>query len=183
MLGIRHYRHTAIDLYQGDITRFVCDGIVNAANESLLGGGGVDGAIHRTGGPALLEECRRIGRCPTGKAVATTAGALPAKNVIHTVGPVWQGGNAGEEALLKSCIQASLDLAVQLQLPHLAIPAISTGVYGYPVDKAAKASLEAVQAFLTQNAEGRLRRITFVLFESEAYRIFQDTLFALFPEA
>ncbi len=182
MLGIRHYRHTAIDLYQGDITRFVCDGIVNAANESLLGGGGVDGAIHRAGGPSILEECRRIGRCPTGQAVATTAGELPAQKVIHTVGPVWKGGQAGEEALLRSCLTKSLALGVFHKLPHLAIPAISCGVYGYPLKNAAKVSLQAVQDFLKELPEGSLRRISFVLYDGPAYQIFRDTLFALFPE-
>ncbi|RYZ56657.1 MAG: O-acetyl-ADP-ribose deacetylase [Proteobacteria bacterium] len=182
MLGIRHYRHTAIDLYQGDITRFVSDAIVNAANESLLGGGGVDGAIHRAGGPAILEECRRIGHCPTGKAVATTAGSLPAKKVIHTVGPVWKGGDRGEEALLHSAITQSLKLAAELKLPHVSIPAISTGVYGYPLDKAAKVSIQAVKDFLDSSPEKSLRRITFVLFDSPAHLTFQDTLFALFPE-
>ncbi len=182
MLGIRHYRKTAIDLYQGDITRFVCDGMVNAANESLRGGGGVDGAIHRAGGPAILEECRRIGSCPTGQAVATAAGNLPAEKVIHTVGPVWQGGNKGEELLLRSSVQTSLKLGLDLGLPHLAFPAISTGVYGYPVDKAAKTSLEAVRDFLGEHSEGGLRRVTFVLFDGQTYRTFQDTLFALFPE-
>ncbi|MBC7658684.1 MAG: O-acetyl-ADP-ribose deacetylase [Chitinophagaceae bacterium] len=182
MLGIRHHRQTAIDLYQGDITRFVCDAIVNAANESLLGGGGVDGAIHRAGGPEILEECRRIGHCPTGKAVATTAGSLPAQHLIHTVGPIWRGGDAGEDALLKSAIHESLSLAASLKLPHVAFPGISTGVYGYPLAKAAKASLEAVKHYLDLAPEKSLRRITFVLFDGEAYRSFQATLFALFPE-
>ena len=182
MLGIRHYRSTAIDLYQGDITRFVCDGIINAANESLLGGGGVDGAIHRAGGSSILEECRRIGHCPTGKAIATTAGSLPAKKVIHAVGPVWEGGTSGEDDLLRSCLFESLALGVTLKLPHLAIPAISTGVYRYPLDKAAKTSLQAVQDFLKNHPEGCLRRVTFVLFDGPAYQTFQDTLFSLFPE-
>lgn len=182
MLGIRHYRRTAIDLYQGDITRFVCDAMVNAANESLLGGGGVDGAIHRAGGPRILEECRRIGHCPTGKAVATTAAQLPATKVIHTVGPVWKGGTHGEEALLRSCLTESLGLALKLNLPHIAIPAISTGVYGYPLDKAARVALQAVQDFLKERPEGSLRRITFVLFDGLAHQMFQDMLFSLFPE-
>jgi O-acetyl-ADP-ribose deacetylase (regulator of RNase III) len=182
MLGIRHYRHTAIDLYQGDITRFVCDGMVNAANESLQGGGGVDGAIHRAGGPTILEECRRIGHCPTGKAVATTPGSLPAKMLIHAVGPVWKGGNAGEDTLLRSAIVESLSLAKQLKLAHIAIPAISTGVYAYPMDKAARVALKAVQDFLDEQPEGSLRRITFVLFDGPAHQTFQDTLFSLFPE-
>ena len=182
MLGIRHHRRTAIDLYQGDMTRFVCDGMVNAANESLLGGGGVDGAIHRAGGPSILEECRRIGHCPTGKAVATTSGQLPARTLLHTVGPIWKGGTAGEPALLASCITECLTLAHTLHLPHIAFPAISTGVYGYPLDKAAHTSLSAVAHFLDTHPEASVRRITFVLFDSAAYRQFQDTLFALFLE-
>lgn len=182
MLGIRHYRKTAIDLYQGDITRFVCDGIVNAANESLLGGGGVDGAIHGAGGPAILEECRKIGGCRTGQAVATTAGKLPAKKVLHTVGPVWKGGNAGESELLRSAVVECLKLGISERLGHLAFPAISTGIYGYPIDKAAEVMLKAVSDYLAEAPEGSLRRITFVLFNSETYRTFQDALFRLFPE-
>ncbi|RZA21505.1 MAG: O-acetyl-ADP-ribose deacetylase [Proteobacteria bacterium] len=182
MLGIRHYHKTAIDLYQGDITRFVCDGIVNAANESLLGGGGVDGAIHRAGGPSILEECRAIGGCKTGQAVATTAGNLPAQKVIHTVGPIWRDGKAGESELLKSAVIECLKLSVSLKLSHLAFPAISTGVYGYPVDKAAEVMLKAVSEFLDAQPEGSVRRITFVLFDGDTYRKFQDTLFRLFPE-
>ncbi len=129
-----------------------------------------------------MEECRRIGHCPTGKAVATTAGNLPAKKVIHSVGPVWKGGANGEEVLLRSCLTESLELAAKLRLLHLAIPAISTGVYGYPLDKAATTSIQALQDFLKNHAEGSLRRVTFVLFDSSAYQIFQDALFSLFPE-
>jgi O-acetyl-ADP-ribose deacetylase (regulator of RNase III) len=182
MLGIRHHRKAAIDLYQGDITRYACDGIVNAANESLLGGGGVDGAIHRAGGPLILEECRRIGGCKTGQAVATTAGKLPARNVIHTVGPVWRGGQAGESELLRSAVIECLKLGVLLKLGHLAFPAISTGVYGYPMHNAAEVMLRAVADFLDAQPEGCLRRISFVLFDSDAYRTFQNALFRLFPE-
>ncbi len=182
MLGIRHFHKTAIDLYQGDITRFVCDGMVNAANESLVGGGGVDGAIHSVGGPSLLEACRSLAPCKTGQAVATTAGLLPAKKVLHAVGPIWKGGSNGEEELLKSAIRSCLELGIELKLGHLAIPALSTGAYAYPVGKAAEAMLKAVQEFLPSVPEGSLRRITFVLFDGPTYTLFQDTLFRLFPE-
>jgi O-acetyl-ADP-ribose deacetylase (regulator of RNase III) len=128
----------------GDITVLAVDAIVNAANSSLMGGGGVDGAIHRAGGPAILDACRRIRAdrypdgLPTGEAVETTAGRLPARYVIHTVGPVWHGGTSGEEALLASCYRKSLELAARLELRSIAFPAISTGVYGYPREKAAR---------------------------------------------
>ena len=182
MLGIRHYHKTAIDLYQGDITRFVCDGIVNAANESLLGGGGVDGAIHRAGGPSILEECKTIGGLKTGQAVATAAGSLSAQKVLHTAGPIWKGGKAGESELLRSSVIECLKLGVSLKLGHLAFPAISTGIYGYPIEKAAEVSIGAVKDYLAEIPEASLRRITFVLFDGDAYQKFQDALFRLFPE-
>ncbi len=182
MLGIRHFRKTAIDLYQGDITRFVCDGMVNAANESLAGGSGVDGAIHRAGGPGILEDCQKIGSCKTGQAVATTAGLLPAKRVIHAVGPIWKDGSSGEANLLKSAIEACLKLGIDLKLAHLAIPALSTGAYGYPLDKAAEVMIQATKDYLAKAPEASLRRITFVLFDGQAYTSFQDTLFRIFPE-
>lgn len=179
MLGIRHYRKTAIDLYQGDITRFVCDGIVNAANESLLGGSGVDGAIHRAGGPSILAECLVIGGLEIGHAVATTAGRLSAQKVLHTVGPVWKDGNAGESQLLRSAVIECLKLGASLKLGHLAFPLISTT---YPIEQAAEVSISAVKDHLTEIPEGSLRRITFVLVDGDTYRKFQDTLFRLFPE-
>lgn len=182
MLGLRHFRSTAIDLFQGDITRFVCDAIVNAANERLAGGGGVDGAIHRAGGPSILEECLRIGHCPTGQAVITTAGLLPAQKVIHTVGPVWRSGNADEAKLLASCYRESLKLALSHKLMHVSFPAISTGVYGYPLDAAARVAIESVRDFVAEHPEGSLRRITFVLFDRDAYRSFQTSLFSIFPD-
>lgn len=142
-------------LYQGDITRVDTDAIVNAANSSLLGGGGVDGAIHRAGGPAILEECRQIrarqGGCPTGEAVITTGGALPASYVIHTVGPVWNGGERGEAAALASCYRNSLRLAAGQQLTSVAFPGISTGIYGYPKADAARIAVREVRAFLKEN--------------------------------
>jgi O-acetyl-ADP-ribose deacetylase (regulator of RNase III) len=156
-----------IELVQGDITSFEGDAIVNAANSSLLGGGGVDGAIHRAGGPAILEECRRLGGCETGQAKATTAGRLPARYVIHTVGPVWRGGESGEDGLLASCHRSSLALAASLGCSTVAFPAISTGAYGFPVERAARVALAATAA-----AIGELERVTFVLFDGHTLDAF-----------
>src|ERR671914_925060 len=152
----------AIELVQGDITEQAVDAIVNAANSSLLGGGGVDGAIHRAGGPAILEECRRLGGCETGEAKATTAGNLPARHVIHTVGPVWRGGHAGEDELLASCHRAALALASELGCRTVAFPAISTGAYGFPLDRAARIALETTAEELERRPE--VEQVTFVLF-------------------
>jgi len=156
-----------ISLAQGDITTFVADAIVNAANKSLLGGGGVDGAIHRAGGPEILAECRRLGGCQTGEAKATTAGRLPARYVIHTVGPIWRGGDNDEDELLASCHRNSLELAASLGCTTVAFPAISTGAYGFPLDRAARIALET-----TADAIGDLERVTFVLFGRDAYDAF-----------
>src|SRR5690242_165275 len=149
--------NTRIEIVRGDLTTHAADAIVNAANSSLLGGGGVDGAIHRKGGPAILEECRaivaRIGRLATGEAVITTAGRLPARWVVHTVGPVWQGGQAREDALLASAWTRSLEVASGVGARTIAFPAISTGVYRYPMDRAARVSLEAVARFLGARPE------------------------------
>jgi O-acetyl-ADP-ribose deacetylase len=160
-----------IVLVQGDITRQEVDAIVNAANSSLLGGGGVDGAIHRAGGPAILDESRTLGGCETGDAKATTAGELSAQYVIHTVGPVWQGGEHGEEQLLASCHRRALEVAAELGCRTVAFPAISTGVYGYPVDKAAEVALRTTSEELARHPE--IERVTFVLFSDEHLAAFE----------
>jgi O-acetyl-ADP-ribose deacetylase (regulator of RNase III) len=150
-----------LELVQGDITTIAADAIVNAANTGLRGGGGVDGAIHRAGGPAIMEECRRLGGCPTGDARATGAGNLPARHVIHAVGPVWHGGGAGEGQLLASAHRRAVDVASQLGCESVAFPAISTGVYGYPVDLAAAVAVPA--ALAAAQASAHVRRLVFVL--------------------
>ncbi len=154
-----------------DITTLACDAIVNAANESLLGGGGVDGAIHRAAGPGLLEECRTLGGCPTGEARITAGYRLPARHVIHTVGPVWHGGQAGEPALLAACYRASLALAAAHGLASIAFPAISCGVYGYPHAAAAAIAVAEVEAGLARH-DG-LESVVFACFDAamlEHYR-------------
>jgi O-acetyl-ADP-ribose deacetylase len=163
-------RSDRIRIVEGDITKQAADAIVNAANSSLLGGGGVDGAIHRAGGPAILEECRRLGGCETGEAKATTAGDLPARHVIHTVGPVWHGGDSGEDELLASCHRAALALASELGCRTVAFPAISTGVYGFPVERAARIALEVTADELERRPE--IERVTFVLFGDDALAAF-----------
>ena len=156
-----------IEIIRGDITTQVVDAIVNAANCSLLGGGGVDGAIHRAAGPGLVEECRPLGGCPTGEARITGGHDLPAKYVIHTVGPVWQGGNQGEADLLRSCHERSMELAREHDCESVAFPAISCGVYGYPLAEAAQVSLETVRGFLGRSSAPKLVR--WVMFSLEAY--------------
>jgi O-acetyl-ADP-ribose deacetylase (regulator of RNase III) len=167
---------TVIRLVQGDITKQATDAIVNAANSGLMGGGGFVGAIHRAGGMAIMEECRRIrdeiGRLPAGKAVITTGGNLKAKYVIHTVGPVWRGGSSGEAETLASAYTESLKLAVAKGLQSISFPAISTGAYGYPVELAARVALQSVIAFVGKSAS--LREVNFVLFDSPTYRIYAD---------
>ncbi|MEO6682686.1 MAG: O-acetyl-ADP-ribose deacetylase [Ginsengibacter sp.] len=158
-----------IEVIKGDITTIKADAIVNAANSSLMGGGGVDGAIHRVGGKTILEECKEIvrknGPCKTGESVLTSAGNLPAKFVIHTVGPVWNGGHNQEESLLKNCYVNSLKLAVKHDCNTIAFPNISTGVYHFPKEKAASISIQTVIAYLEQN--NSIKKVTFVCFDDE----------------
>lgn len=176
---------TVIRLVQGDITRQATDAIVNAANSGLMGGGGVDGAIHRAGGTAIMEECRRIrdeiGRLPAGKAVITTGGNLKARYVIHTVGPVWHGGSRGEAETLASAHSESLKLAAEKGLQSVSFPAISTGAYGYPMELAAKVALQSVMDFVGK--EPNLREVSFVLFDSATYRIYADAFKEIAPQA
>ncbi len=157
-----------IRVEQGDITRQTTDAIVNAANNSLLGGGGVDGAIHRAAGPELLAECRTLGGCATGDAKATRGYRLPARWVIHTVGPVWQGGGDREDELLASCYRRSLEVAQQLGARSIAFPSISTGVYGFPIERAAPIALREVRAFLDAHPD-TIDEVVFVCFGQPAY--------------
>jgi O-acetyl-ADP-ribose deacetylase (regulator of RNase III) len=168
-----------ITLIQGDITEHVADVIVNAANSSLLGGGGVDGAIHGAGGPAILEACKEIrstqGECPPGHAVITTAGRLPSKYVIHTVGPIWKGGNQGEAEVLANCYSNSLSLAAKRHLRTIGFPSISTGVYGYPVRRAASVAIETTVNFLARD-DKKIDRISWILFDVDTYRAYEAAL-------
>jgi O-acetyl-ADP-ribose deacetylase len=157
-----------IDLLRGDITLQEVDAIVNAANNSLLGGGGVDGAIHRAAGPALLDECRKIGGCPTGSAKITGGYRLPAKWVIHTVGPIWRGGGHDEDGLLANCYRNCLDLALRSGIGSIAFPSISTGAYGFPVERASRIAVREIVAFLDQNAIPQ--RVLIVCFDEVTFR-------------
>jgi len=175
----RTVNKTRISVVQGDITRQATDAIVNAANPGLMGGGGVDGAIHRAGGPAILEECKQIvsrqGRLPTGRAVLTTAGNLKAKYVIHTVGPIWHGGSKGEAELLENAYRQSLKLAAENHLAGISFPSISTGAYGYPVDKASGVALTTVISFLRESVIS-VKEVVFVLFDSRTFDAYSSAL-------
>lgn len=168
---------TILEIIQGDITELVADIIVNAANSSLLGGGGVDGAIHKAGGKAILEDCIRIrnekGGCPVGEAVITTAGNLKASYVIHTVGPVWRGGMNEEAKKLRDCYRNTLKLANEYGAKSIAFPNISTGVYHFPKEEAARVALDEIFRYLDEN-EATIEKIIFVCFDSENYRIYQN---------
>ena len=167
-------KHNRIELVQGDITKQNVDAIVNAANTTLLGGGGVDGAIHRAAGRRLLEECRTLGGCPTGEAKITKGYSLPAKFVIHTVGPIWHGGKHGEDELLASCYRKSLELAVQHGLKTIAFPAISTGAYGFPLERATHIAVREVKSFLSRNPS--VKQVVFVCFDQHTYGCYERAL-------
>jgi O-acetyl-ADP-ribose deacetylase (regulator of RNase III) len=167
-------RQTQVVLKQGDITKEDCDGIVNAANSSLMGGGGVDGAIHRAGGPKILEECKEIrerqGKLPTGKAVVTTAGKLNADGVIHTVGPIWNGGNDKEEELLKEAYKNSLIIGDENSYQTICFPSISTGAYGFPIEKAAEIALKTIKDYIENN--NQFTEVRMILFSEDDYNIY-----------
>lgn len=158
-----------IEIVQGDITKMKVDALVNAANTSLLGGGGVDGAIHRAAGPRLLEECRALGGCPTGEARITGGYDLPARHVIHTVGPVWHGGGRGEEDLLANCYRNSLRLAAQNNVKTIAFPSISTGAYRFPIEKASRIAVGEVRRFLEKHPEMKVFFVCFSADDAEEY--------------
>ena len=162
-----------IEIIKGDITKVDTDAIVNAANTSLLGGGGVDGAIHRVAGPQLLEECQKLGGCETGQAKITKGHQLPARYVIHTVGPVWHGGKAKEEQLLVSCYRNSLELAKKYSLRSIAFPSISTGAYRFPIERAAKIAYETVSVFLKDNPD-IFDKVVFVLFSDSDLEVYES---------
>ncbi len=163
-----------LELVKGDITQQDTEAIVNAANEQLIPGGGVDGAIHRAGGPSIAEEARRYGRCPTGKAVITGAGNLKAKYVIHAVGPRYRGGKSGEEELLASAYRSSLQICLEKGIKSVAFPSLSTGAYGYPLSEAARIALKTIISFLREHQTPSLVRM--VLFGEEAYAAFEEAL-------
>ena len=169
-----------VQIVEGDITKQEVDAIVNAANTSLLGGGGVDGAIHRAAGPELLEETKKIGGCPTGEARASKGYHLPSKWVIHTVGPVWAGGNKNEDSLLASCYRNSLKTALDLGVETIAFPSISTGAYGFPLERATEIAMKETKEFL-EAQKGRAR-VIFVCFGEKAYNTYQDMYKRIFNE-
>jgi len=161
-------------LKQGDITGEQVDAIVNAANSSLLGGGGVDGAIHRAGGPTILAECRKLNGCDPGDAKITTGGNLPARHVIHTVGPIWHGGGRGEDSTLASAYRRSLEVAIENGLQSVSFPSISTGAYGFPIDRAARIALSTVKEFIS--GDGGLTEVNFVLFSKNDLAVYERAL-------
>jgi len=163
-----------IEIIRGDITTLDVDAIVNAANKTLLGGGGVDGAIHRAAGPELLAECRALGGCEPGEAKLTRGYHLPARFVIHTVGPIWRGGKRGEARILANCYRNSLQLAMGNEIKTIGFPAISCGAYGYPIEQAAQTALQTTREFLA--ASGDLARVIFVLWDEDVYGAFASTL-------
>lgn len=165
---------TLIEAIAGDITKLDVDAIVNAANSSLLGGGGVDGAIHRAAGPELLAECRGLGGCPTGEAKLTGGYRLPARHVIHTVGPVWQGGTAGEAALLARCYRNCLAVAAAHDLRSIAFPAISTGCYGFPKSSAAAIAVRETRSAVAENTP--IRRVVFICFDAETLALYREEI-------
>jgi O-acetyl-ADP-ribose deacetylase (regulator of RNase III) len=165
-----------IEILQGDITALKLDAIVNAANTTLLGGGGVDGAIHRAAGPELLNECRKIGGCPTGEARITRAYNLPAKYVIHTVGPIYQGRDS-DRKLLADCYSNSLKLAVKNNITSIAFPAISCGAYGYPVKEACRTAMDTTCRFLERNSA--LKKVAFILFSADTYQVYEEYIEAI----
>lgn len=176
----RRVKASVIELCQGDITRQQVDAIVNAANSRLAGGGGVDGAIHRAGGPAIMEACRALGGCPTGEAVVTTGGNLPARYVIHAVGPIYRNGASGEAALLAQAYRNSLKRADEHKLKSIAFPSISTGAYGYPIAEAARIALGTVIDYL--NGPTTLERVVFVLFSAHDLAVYENALQTLLPD-
>ena len=170
--------HERIQVVEGDITKQTVDALVNAANTTLLGGGGVDGAIHRGAGPELLEECRKLGGCATGQAKITKGYRLPAKWVIHTVGPVWHGGNRGEPETLANCYRNSLHVAVENGIKTMAFPAISCGAYGYPIEEAAKIAVKTTREFLANDS--MIEKVIFALFSENLYQAYQIIVAALY---
>ncbi|MGD8307261.1 MAG: O-acetyl-ADP-ribose deacetylase [Ignavibacteria bacterium] len=163
-----------LEIHKGDITKLKVDAIVNAANTSLLGGGGVDGAIHRAAGPQLLEECRTLNGCPTGEAKITKGYNLLAKYVIHTVGPVWSGGNRNEDELLANCYRNSLKIAVENEVKTIAFPAISTGVYHFPLERATRIAVEETRTFINNNPE--IEKVIFVAFDDLTFNIYNECI-------
>lgn len=165
-----------IEVFEGDITKFSCDAIVNAANNSLLGGGGVDGAIHRAAGPGLLAQCRNLHGCETGEAKITRGFNLPANYVIHTVGPVWRGGTSMEDILLENCYRNSLELAVKHGIKTIAFPSISTGAFGFPLKRASEIAVKTVRSFLEK--DDTLVKVIFICYSRYDYNIYKEVLAA-----